>query len=39
MLVRPCGTSSFEIAGLFLVRVSTKNGNTCTLDLARYSEM
>ena len=39
MLVCSRGTSSFAMAGLFLVRVSTKNGNTRTLDVAQYSEM
>ena len=39
MLFLLSGTSSFAMAVIFEVRVSTKNGNTRTFDVDRYSEM
>ena len=39
MLVRPRGNSSFEMAVILLVRVSTYNGNTHMLYVSQYSEI
>ena len=39
MLVRLRGNSSFEMAVILLVRVSTYNVNTHMLYVSRYSEM
>ena len=37
VLACPHGTSSFAMAVILLVCLSTKNGNPHTLDVARYS--